>query len=165
MEVKGGTISGENNNPYETVKYGENSTQEIVMTPEEGYEIIGITVNGEEYQFSANEDGTYTMPQFTNIIQNIYVEVTYALKENQFVINKFDEQSGEPIKGVTFRLDQIEERTEPEGEEVIGNLTDNGAEYFEADTSNEVTGVLGPLTDNGTYTFVEGRWKICTNKQ
>ena len=36
--IKGGSISGENMNPYETVKYGENSTKEIVMTPEEGYE-------------------------------------------------------------------------------------------------------------------------------
>ena len=39
--VKGGTISGEDANPYETVKYGDSSTKEIKMTPDENYEIIG----------------------------------------------------------------------------------------------------------------------------
>ena len=42
--VKGGEISGEDKNPYETVKYGENSTKEIIMTPNENYEIISITI-------------------------------------------------------------------------------------------------------------------------
>ena len=35
--VKGGNISGEDLKPYETVKYGDSSTNEIVMTPDENY--------------------------------------------------------------------------------------------------------------------------------
>ena len=155
--VKGGSISGEGMNPYEKVKYGENSTKQIVMTPDENYEIIGITVNGEEWPFEANEDGTYTMPQFTNMTEDKHVEVTYSLKDNKIIINKVDsEDNSKKLAGATFKLDQIEERTEPNNEEIIGEITANGTEYVEADTEKgEVTGVLGDLTNNGTYYFVQ----------
>ena len=152
--IKGGIISGEDKNPYETVKYGDSSTKEIIMTPDENYEIIGITVNGEEWQFEENIDGTYTMPQFTNMIEDKHVEVTYALKDNKLIINKVDSKTQEPLQGATFKLDQLEERTEPEN--VIGEIVDNGTEYAEANTEEgEVTGVIGDLTNNGTYYFIE----------
>ena len=153
--VKGGSISGEGMNPYEEVKYGENSTKQIVMTPEENYEIIGITVNGEEWPFEENSDGTYTMPQFENMTEDKHVEVTYSLKDNKIIINKVDsEDNNKKLSGATFKLDQIEERTNPEN--VVGEIVANGAEYAEADLDKgEVSGVLGDLTNNGTYYFVE----------
>ena len=58
------------------------------MTPEENYEIIGITVNGEEWPFEANADGTYKMPQFENMAEDKHVEVTFSLKDQKIVINK-----------------------------------------------------------------------------
>ena len=151
--VKGGNISGEDLKPYETVKYGDSSTNEIVMTPDENYEIIGITVNGEEYQFEENVDGTYTMSQFTNMTEDKHIEVTYALKDNKLIINKVDSKTQNPLQGATFKLEQIEERTEPEN--VIGEIVANGAEYVEADLENEILGVQGELTNNGTYHFVQ----------
>ena len=153
--VKGGSISGEGMNPYEVVKYGDNSTKEIVMTPDENYEIIGITVNGEEWPFEENPDGTYTMPTFENMTEDKHVEVTYSLKDNKIIINKVDsEDNNKKLPGATFKLDQIEERTNPEN--VVGEIVANGAEYAEADLDKgEVSGVLGDLTNNGTYYFVE----------
>ena len=151
--IKGGSILGEDKNPYEEVKYGDNSVKEIKMTPDEGFEIIGITVNGEEYQFIENSDGTYTMPQFENVTEDKHIVVTYSKKDNKIIINKVDSETQEPLEGVTFKLDQIEERTEPEG--VIGSPTDNGVKYTEVDTSNEITNVLGELTNNGSYYFVQ----------
>ena len=38
--IKGGTISGEDNGSFDIVKYGDSSKNEIVMIPNEGYEII-----------------------------------------------------------------------------------------------------------------------------
>ena len=151
--IKGGSISGEDYTPYETVKYQENSTKEIIMTPEENYEIIGITVNGEEWPFEANTDGTYKMPQFENITEDKHVEVTFSLKDQKIVINKQDGENGQIDIRIAFKLDQIEERTNPEN--VIGNITDNGAEYAIADEANEITGVQGGLTNNGTYYFIQ----------
>ena len=109
--VKGGSITGEDENPYETVKYGDSSTKEIVMTPDNGYEIIGITVNGKEYPFKANADGTYTMPAFTNVTENKHIEVTYALTSNKFTISKIDSKTKEPLSGVKFRIENIDEET------------------------------------------------------
>ena len=162
--VKGGSISGEDKNPYEAVKYGDNSTKEIKMIPDEDYKIIEILVNGKEYPFTENADGTYTMPQFENVTEDKHVEVTYSKIDNTVIVNKVDSETKEPLEGITFKLDQIEERTEPEG--VIGSLTDNGEAYTLIDMSNEITDVLGELTDNGTYTFVEEEGKyVPTNSK
>ena len=149
--IKGGIISGEDEIPYETVKYGDTNSNPIIMTPEKNHEIIGITINGKEYKFTANEDGTYTMPPFGNITENKHIEVTYSLKDNKIIINKIDSDTQEKLSGATFKLDQIEEREKPSG--AIGSLTDNGKEYYYIDTTNEITDALGTLTDNGTYYF------------
>ena len=122
--TKGGSISGEDAQPYETVKYGESSTKEIKMIPNTNYEIIKITVNGKEYPFTVNEDGTYTMPVFTNMTEDKKVVVTYSLKDNKIIINKVDCKTKEKLKKATFRLDQIEERTKPQN--VIGKIIDSG---------------------------------------
>ncbi len=153
--IKGGSISGEDENPYEKVKYGDTSTNEIKMIPDENYEIIGITVNGEDYNFTANEDGSYTMPVFTNMTENKHIVVTYSLKDNKITLNKVDKNTKEKLQGAIFKLDQIEERSEPDNSEIIGELTDNGQEYTQVIPGDEVTGKLGELTNNGTYYFVQ----------
>ena len=153
--IKGGSISGEDENPYEKVKYGDTSTNEIKMIPDENYEIIGITVNGEDYQFIPNEDGSYTMPAFTNMTEDKHIVVTYSLKDNKIIINKVDKNTKEKLSGATFKLDQIEERSEPNNSEIIGELTDNGQEYTKINLGDEITGKLGELTNNGTYYFVQ----------
>ena len=151
--IKGGAISGEDRKPYENVKYGDSSTKEIKMVPDENYEIIGITVNGNEYKFTKNADGSYTMPQFNNITEDKHIVVTYSLKDNKIIINKVDKNTKEKLSGATFKLNQIEERAEPVA--VLGNLTDNGQEYTKIDLGDEITGKLGDLTNNGTYYFVK----------
>ena len=153
--VKGGTISGEDEKPYETVKYGDNSTKEIIMEPEESYEIISITLNGQEYPFTENEDGTYTMPLFENVTEDKHIEVTYSLKDNKITINKVDSVSKNALPGAKFKLDQIEERSKPETEKILGDIEANGKTYKDVDTANETAGVLGDLINNGTYYFVE----------
>ena len=153
--IKGGSISGEDKKPYESVMYGDSSTKEIKMIPDESYEIIGITVNGDEYKFTKNADGSYTMPQFTNMTEDKHIVVTYSLKDNKITINKIDKDTKVKLSGATFKLDQIEERTEPNNASIIGSLTDNGQEYLETKLGNEITGKFGELTNNGTYYFVK----------
>ena len=79
------------------------------ITPDTGYEIISITVNGEEYPFEAESDGTYTMPQLKNITEDKHIVVTYALKTNKIVINKIDNANQQTVlPGATFKLEQQE---------------------------------------------------------
>ena len=153
--IKGGSISGEDEFSYESVKYGDSSKKEIKMTPDENYEIIGITVNGKDCNFTANEDGSYVLPAFTNMMEDKHVVVTYALKDNKIIINKIDKNTKERISGATFKLDQIEERAEPNADEILGELTDNGIGYTKVKAGEEVTGILGELTNNGTYYFIQ----------
>ena len=153
--IKGGSISGEDRKPYESVMYGESSTKEIKMIPAENYEIIEITVNGKEYSYSNATDGSYTMPIFTNMAEDKHIVVTYALKDNKIIINKVDKNTRAKLSGAEFKLDQIEERSEPNNSEIIGSLTDNGQEYTKTSIGNEITGKLGELTNNGTYYFIQ----------
>ena len=153
--IKGGSISGEDKIPYESVKYGDSSTKEIKMIPDENYEIIGITLNGEEYKFTKNADGSYTMPQFTNMTEDKHIVVTYSLKDNKITINKVDKKTKAKLTGAKFKLDQVEERTEPNNANIIGRLTGNGQEYTKTTITTEVSGKIGTLINNGTYYFVQ----------
>ncbi len=153
--IKGGSISGEDKIPYESVKYGDSSTKEIKMIPDENYEIIGITVNGEEYKFTKNADGSYTMPQFTNMAEDKHIVVIYSLKDNKITINKVDKKTKAKLTGAKFKLDQVEERTEPNNANIIGRLTGNGQEYTKTIITTEVSGKIGTLINNGTYYFVQ----------
>ena len=151
--VKGGTISGYNQSPYEKIKYGDSSIKQIKMIPNENYEIIDITVNGKKYSFEADADGSYTMPLFENVKEDKNIVVKFAAKDNKITINKIDSVTGDPLDGAMFRIDQIEEREEPVG--VIGELTGNGEAYYTVNLEEEITGVLGELTSKGSYYFVE----------
>ena len=105
---KGGTISGEDQIPFETVKYNENSQNQIQIKPKDNtYELISITINGEEYPFETNSDGTYTMPEFTNVTEDKHIVVTFALKTNKLTINKTDAE-GKKLQGAIFKIEKQE---------------------------------------------------------
>ena len=87
--VKGGTISGEDEAPYETVEYGKNSTKEIKIVPDENYKIVKITVNGENYEFTPAEDGSYTMPQFTDMQTNKHIVVTFSNTASSVLVHHY----------------------------------------------------------------------------
>ncbi len=157
----GGNISGNKQKPYEIVNYGANSEKEIKIVPNEEYEISKITINGEEIAFVKEADGTYTMPVFTNMIEDKHVVVTFVKTSNKLTIIKQDEETNERIPGVEFKIDQIEERTEPTN--VIGGIVNNGIAYNNPDLDNEITGVIGELTQNNeTYYFIKNEDETLT---
>ena len=98
IEVKGGKISGEYNQVIdgveykeegihymETTKHGENSTKEITITPDEGYKIEKVLINGDEYDGDLiNNAESTNLPIFTNVTNNIHVEVTFCKKITDF---------------------------------------------------------------------------------
>ena len=168
-ETKGGDISGENLKVYERVKYGDNSKKEIIMTPDKGYEIIAITVNGEKHVFTQNEDGTYTMPVIQNITEDQYIEVSYGIKyediiddknNNIIVINKIDSKTKEPIPEVTFKIEEVKKR---EGlENAIGNPVGNGRGVQGVDYKNPEN-IEETMVQNGDYYFIENNGTYIPN--
>ena len=117
-----GTVSGTDMSPYETVKYGEDSTQSIVIRPNSYNEIASITVNGELYAFTPSYDGTYTMPLFTDVKEDIHVVVNFVSTYNKYTIHKVDEYTREPIEGAKF---SIQLRDSDSSQEVITDANGN----------------------------------------
>ena len=117
-----GTVSGTDMSPYETVKYGEDSTQSIVIRPNSYNEIASITVNGELYAFTPSYDGTYTMPLFTDVKEDIHVVVNFVSTYNKYTIHKVDEYTREPIEGAKF---SIQLRDSDYSQEVITDANGN----------------------------------------
>ena len=150
--VKGGSITGEGQEKYEVIKYGDSSEKQIKITPDENYEIISITVNGEEFEFEALDDGSFIMPQFENVIEDKKIIVTFALKDNKITINKIDSNTGEKLTNAKFKLDQIEERTNPNKSEIIGDLLGSSNTY-NANYKNILQDFQ--VYNNGTYYFTK----------
>ena len=95
-KVKGGSISGEDEDAYELVAKGRNNAQEIVMKPNKGYEIVHIKIDGEEVDFESYKDdyGTVTLPQdyFQNVQKDIHVEVEYR-KAARIIVKYLEEDT------------------------------------------------------------------------
>ncbi len=111
----GGTITGEegiiNGTEYskdairyvELVKYGENSINEIVVTPktingtteettaDTNYVIDYITINGEAYtNYTVNPDtGAVTIPVFENVKNDIHVIVQFSNTKSNIEVNHY----------------------------------------------------------------------------
>ncbi len=152
---KGGEISGEEVNPYETVKYGETAgtdNKTIVMRPYEGYDIAKVTINGERtLDYEKQGDGSYKLKPIENVQEDKHIVVTYSKTSNTLTLNKKAEDGETPLAGAKFRIEKMDEREVPQG--VIKNIVDNGQPYYYADKQEEkqISGVLGKIEANGEY--------------
>ena len=138
----GGSISGENGECYETVIYNNSNTQDIVMNPEEGYEISKITINGEKIGYTVSNDGTYVIPAgyFSGVTEDKHIVVTYALSNQVLTIEKVDSSdSTTQIEGAVFK---IEEQGDGENLYYSEEITDNN-------------GLIKVALQPGTYTITE----------
>ncbi len=149
--VAGGSITGEEANPYETVKYGESNEKDgkyIIMRPEPGYELVKVTINGERTdEFDKQEDGSYKLRKLTNIQENKHIVVTYMQANSKFVLNKKDE-NGEPLAGAKFRIEQKEDREITTN--VMEDIVQNEEEYSVINKDKNITNqVVGTITSNG----------------
>ena len=118
----GGTITGEyttkhvardNKKLVETVKYGDDATQDIEITPDEGYKILQIAINEENYGFVADNSGKVVIPasEFTSVMKNYNVVVTFGEESKVFTINKVDENDN-PIEGAKFKVESYSNLTD-----------------------------------------------------
>ena len=183
---KGGTITGEDEKPFEVINYGKSNEKEILIVPDENYNISKITINDETINFVTNSDGTYKIPSnyFTNVQENKKVIVTFAAEDQILTINKVDSKDNTKVlENAKFNIKQIEMRNEVTNE--VGSLTPNSQTYSVADYSTEeglenamvangkqyyiihkntnVESAIGSLTNNGTYYFESTDGKYVSN--
>ena len=72
-----GSISGENETPYEVVKHGENSGKELKIEPNEGYKTKSVTINGESVFFTEGEKHIVYLDGFKNMTEDKDIIVTF----------------------------------------------------------------------------------------
>ena len=97
INVKGGSITGEEETVYEEVEYGGNSTKVINVTPSAGYEILYIKVNGEKIDFVPNDDGSYELELFSNVVSNKNIEAEFSNNISKIIVHHYFEGTEEKI--------------------------------------------------------------------
>ena len=74
----------------EVVKYGEDAQYEITVTPNEGYIIESIEINGESIEFAPEEDGSVTLLQFINVRSNMNVSARFKPVEGKVIVHHYE---------------------------------------------------------------------------
>lgn len=146
-----GFISGNDLGIYEIVKYGHDSEKDIVITPAEDYEISEIIINNQVHEFVPEEDGSYTLPKFSNVTENKKIEVKFVKGSNKFTINKVDSVTKEMLANATFDINQIIDGIERLPEQ-FDNVVDNGTIGKLIEESKKVN-AIGDI-NNAEYHFV-----------
>ena len=114
---KGGSITGEGETPYETVICKENSTKEIVTTPDDGYRVkeirlVSTSENGEkvetiiygenadstsEIKAREKSDGSVELTQFVNMTADKEIIVVFEPNEGTVIVHHYVEDSEDQI--------------------------------------------------------------------
>ena len=103
VEGTGGNISGEGEAVYETVGKGETNTKDIVVSPNEGYRVDTIKVNGSPIEFTEEENHSVILSKFTNMQENKEVVVTFKKVETSVLVHHYKENTTEQLsKDVTI---------------------------------------------------------------
>lgn len=100
-----GTISGQDSNPYETVEYKKDSKLPIIAVPESGWKVKRITINNQIVEFTTSDDGSVTLPQFTEMSEDKHIAVWFVnpTDEYNYEVTKTDE-NGNPLSGAKFTI-------------------------------------------------------------
>ena len=103
VEGVGGNISGEGQDVYESVDKGEDSKKDIIVSPNVGYRVNMITVNGEPISFEEETNHTVILDKFINMQENKEVLVTFKKIETSVLVHHYKENTTEQLsKDVTI---------------------------------------------------------------
>ncbi len=112
VDGEGGEISGQNQEVYETVVHEKDSKLPIVVRPDAKHQIASIKVNGTPIEFEIEEDGSYTLDQFTKVTEDIHVVASFEKRKN-VVVTKYKDYytKAEIDKSTTAKYEEGQEYT------------------------------------------------------
>ena len=165
-QVAGGNINGEVElHEVETVTYGKNSTKEIKITPDAGYVVSYIKINGTEYtNYVTNSDGTVTLPIFENVTENKNITVEFSNTISSVEVNHYLwNENG----ATTEKVADTENYTGKIGEtyntlpatDIDYDIITN-AEYYGANLPADKNGEDFYIPDNYSGTFETGNKQV-----
>lgn len=151
--VENGTLSVMNGdvalNPGENTQIEEGTTLTIIATPNSGYEILSLQVNGEE-KIDEVSDNTYTIASLDG---DVTVEATFSEKvlywqitcmvEGNGTVTIYDEEGTQYPSGYSQIPSNVDMRLEfepAEGYEIV--------DFYETDAEGETTSLLTQIQSN-----------------
>ena len=163
-QVAGGNINGsEGTLEVESVTYGGNSTQEIKITPNAGYVVSSIKINGTEFtNYSTNADGTITLPLFENVTEDKHITVEFSntiatVEVNHYLWTQEDGLTTEKVKDSETLTGNVgEEYTSLPATEIKYDIITN-SDYYGASLPEGLNGDDYYIPDNYAGTFVAGQ--------
>ena len=155
VDGQGGSITGQNDEVYETVNKGGTSIKDIIATPDYGYRVSYIEVNGEEIEFTENEDHTVELNKFVNVLENKHIIVRFERIEGKVIVHHYIEntttkvpstQEGQVVEDVVI-INYV-------GEEYTTEVAENVDKAYEyVSTSGETTGGITEETKEVIYYY------------
>ena len=143
--LTGGTISGSNEVPYETVEAGDDNEKVIEATPSEGYKLTNLLINGKNIALESNADDkidftegklTLSPGYFSKMSENKMVTAIFS-SDNVYEFTKVDEDDNTiKLTGAEF---SVASYNRSEYESKFGAFTN-------------VEGLYGFTENNGIYT-------------
>ena len=97
VEGVGGNISGEGEDVYESVDKGQDSKKDIIVTPNAGYRVDTITVNGEKITFTEESNHTVILNKFINMQEDKEVIVTFKDVRTSVLVHHYKEGTSEKL--------------------------------------------------------------------
>lgn len=125
IDATNANAAGTITNASEKVEYGEASTKEHKVTPKSGYEIVSVSINDVEQEMTLNDDGSYTVPAFSNVTENKKIVVKIVDSNKRFTIKTVDAETKAPVEGVGISMPK----------NLTKELVNNGNYYFVEDAS------------------------------
>ena len=154
VESVGGTISGQNETPYEEVLYGEDSIKEIIVTPEEGYRVSKITVNGEPIEFTEEADKTVVLDKFIEMTEDKEVIVTFEQIPAQVIVHHYIEDSVEKVPSIEGGVVEDEIKTGVVGDMYATKLSDKAIpNYKYVSSTSNTSGLMTEKTIEVIYYY------------
>ena len=167
ITVDGVTYSKDGIRYVETVKYGEDSVNEIKITPDPGYTIAAIEINGQEYtDFTTDENGVVTLPIFENMLEDKHIVVEFSNTKATVEVNHYlwTEESGTTTEKVADSESYIDDvgktyTTSPKTDIEYVVIT-NEDYYGEGNVPEGLVATDYYIPDNSTGTYVSGHKEI-----
>lgn len=155
------TTDGSSEKILERVKYGDTNKYNIKITPEAGYVISTIKVNGKDISYKVNDDLSVTLDKITDIKENKNIQVTYEHGISTVIVKHYlkdtDESvfSDELIHGVITTPYNVYPKT--------SNLYSLASENGEVILPNNMSGLfkINPVTV--IFYYVENEVDLQTN--
>ena len=145
VQGTGGDITGSGEISVEEVEHGSDSTTEIVITPEEGYYVENIEINGENIDFISGTDRVVILDTFAGMTENKDIIVTFARIEGQVIVHHYIVDTTESVpSNVEGEVVSDEIKVGYVGDTFATMESSDIATYYELVSKSEET--------SGTYT-------------